>query len=230
MAMISMVNTVCSHCGRDNAVLEAVGEVNQPLKKTNALSFICRSCSGIMVAEVELGPNYRIYSRLLDYCSSYATDINLEGRSGYSNSWGAVRRIYPAAIKHKAPTATPERASKFFIEAKENFERGNYETAVGLARKVIDLTTHSLGVAADISVNNLSARINRLRDNNLLTPDMAAWAHFVRLDGNESVHTDEEFTEKEAKEVLDFTETFLLYAFTLPSMVVSRRSDETPSA
>lgn len=228
MAMISLVDALCSHCMRDNAVLEAVGEVYQPLKKTVALSFICRSCSGVMVAEIDPGGNIASYGGYFKYIHSNPVDIHINGRLGYSNKWGNVRSIYPNASQIKAPEATPERISKFFIEAQENFQRGNFETSVGLARKVIDLATHYLGVSADISVSNLSARINRLRDNSMLTADMADWAHIVRLDGNESVHTDEEFTSKETEEILDFTETFLLYAFTLPSMVTSRRSEASP--
>ncbi len=225
MAMASLINTICSHCGRDNAVLEAIGETYQPLKKTIALSFICRSCSGVMVAEVEPAGGVQTSGGFFKHMHSYQSDIQLDGRSNYGTKWGNVRNIYPKVSSIEAPLATPERIAKFFIEAQENFNRGNFETSVGLARKVIDLATHHLGVSADISVNNLSARINRLRDNNMLTADMADWAHIVRLDGNESVHTDEEFTEQETKEILDFTETFLLYSFTLPSMVLSRRSD-----
>lgn len=227
MAMISLINRVCPHCARDNAVLEAVGEADQPLKGTKALSFICRSCSGITVAEISMGSkiSQHGYSKYFNYRDSNQVDINIEGRIGYDSQWGIVRKVYPVALEHKAPLATPERVSKFFIEAKQNLERGNYETVVGLARKVIDIATHNLGVAADISINNLSARINRLKDNNLLTADMAEWAHIVRLDGNESVHTDEIFTASEAKEILDFTETFLLYSYTLPSMINSRRNN-----
>nr|WP_275348127.1 DUF4145 domain-containing protein [Xenorhabdus bovienii] len=59
-----------------------------------------------------------------------------------------------------------------------------------------------------------------------LTSDMAEWAHIIRLDGNESVHTDEEFTEQKAKSILDFAEMFLMYAFTLPGMVKARRAQE----
>ncbi|WP_128575638.1 hypothetical protein [Photorhabdus temperata] len=52
---------------------------------------------------------------------------------------------------------------------------------------------------------------------------MAQWASIIRLDGNTSVHSDEEFDESEARELLDFVETFLLYAFTLPTMVAANK-------
>lgn len=69
----------------------------------------------------------------------------------------------------------------------------------------------------------LNARINKLKADQTITAEMADWAHIVRLEGNESAHSDEETTKEEAQELIDFTETFLLYAFTLPEMVRIRR-------
>lgn len=56
---------------------------------------------------------------------------------------------------------------------------------------------------------------------------MKNWAHIIRIDSNGAVHSDEEFTQEEAEEILNFTELFLLYAFTLPAMVESRKHTTT---
>ena len=49
---------------------------------------------------------------------------------------------------------------------------------------------------------------------------MKDWAHAIRLDGNEATHEeDEDFTADKAREMKDFTELFLIYAFTLPARI-----------
>ncbi|EJF31722.1 hypothetical protein A936_09018 [Enterobacter sp. Ag1] len=52
-----------------------------------------------------------------------------------------------------------------------------------------------------------------------ITEQMKDWAHIVRIDSNGAVHSDEEFTQYEAEEMIGFTEVFLIYSFSLPEMV-----------
>lgn len=226
MAMISLINIPCPHCLRENAVLEVEGETPQSLKGTFALMAICRSCSGALIAEVE--PRHEILNHsagFFNYAKKTQRDVLLDCRKHYSNEWGQVLRTYPTAIIHEAPDATPERVAKFFVEAKENFERGNYETCGGLCRKVMDLATKQMAVAEDISAWKLQKRIEKLKEKGVITKEMYEWADIVRLDGNEQTHSEDEFDPQSAKAVLAFTETFLLYAFTLPEMVREKRKE-----
>jgi len=56
----------------------------------------------------------------------------------------------------------------------------------------------------------------------MLTPAMAEWADFLRDEGNEATHEEEEeFTPEQAKQMQEFTELFLTYAFTLPGRVAA---------
>ncbi len=216
MGMVSLINLNCPHCLRDNAVLQVEGETIQPLKGTNALMAICRSCSGALIAEVEPGG---LVSRAGGFhaiaMSTTRTDITLDCRLGHGNQWGVVKDYYPKAQTHSAPPSTPDRVSKFFVEAKDNFSRGNYETCGGLCRKVIDLATKSMAQAEDISAWKLQKRIEKLKEKGAITQEMYDWADIIRLDGNEQIHSEDEFDSQSAQAVLDFTETFLLYAFTL---------------
>lgn len=149
----------------------------------------------------------------------------LDCRPSYSSQNGLVQRTYPHADTVKAPDSTPERVGKFFIEAKENFSRGNYETCGSLCRKVIDLATKHMALAEDISAWKLQKRMEQLKAKGAITQEMYDWADIVRLDGNEQTHSEDEFDNHSAKAVLDFTETFLLYAFTLPAMVKAKRAE-----
>lgn len=120
-------------------------------------------------------------------------------------------------------TAPPPRAAKFFIEAKEDFSRGRYETSAMNCRKVIDIATKNLHLKDE---DKLVRRISALRETGLITQEMADWAHIVRIDTNGAVHSDEEFSKEEVDQLLKFTEVFLTYSFTLPAMVSAKRETQ----
>ena len=223
--MVSLVNIPCPHCNRENAVLAVEGETYQSLKGTHALMAICRSCSGGVIAEVHPNAQVARNNGFLNYSKSYQRDMLLDCRPYYSSEFGRVQCTYPVAASFQAPDATPDRVGKFFVEAKENYSRGNYETCGALCRKVIDLATKQMAIAEDISAWKLQKRMEQLKAKGAITQEMFDWADIVRLDGNEQTHSEDEFDSHSAKAVMDFTETFLLYAFTLPAMVQAKRAE-----
>jgi hypothetical protein len=75
---------------------------------------------------------------------------------------------------------------------------------------------------------SLYDRIKQAADAHLITPEMAAWAHDVRLDANDQRHADESVTlpkEADAKRVLDFALALAEFLFVLPARV--RRGRES---
>ena len=69
---------------------------------------------------------------------------------------------------------------------------------------------------------SLYARIDKAKDDHLITADMATWAHQVRLDANEQRHPDEEMplpTDADAKRCADFAVALGDILFVLPSRV-----------
>lgn len=204
----------CPHCLRENALLLAISEYQQTIiKHKYSVAFVCRSCEHLTVAEVydKSGFGFGPIDRAQNYCCV----INIPDEN-YK-----LLDSYPKPSAYSAPENTPEKCAMFFLEAQDNLSRQRYETSVMLCRKVLDIATKTLGVSEGISIDNLSKRVSSLRDKNKITQEMAEWAKIIRLDGNTSVHSDEEFSEQEAREVAHFTETFLLYSFTLPGMVDS---------
>lgn len=212
MAMLS-IDITCPHCLKDNAVKKFVQQT--PLSaRFFSLVFQCQSCFKLLVAEVE-------------------TDItggpaNLANNSTFpvivtNHRNLRVNATYPQAIQIDAPNSTPPRAAKFFIEAKEDFSRGRYETSAMNCRKVIDIATKNLHLKDE---DKLVRRISALRETGLITQEMADWAHIVRIDTNGAVHSDEEFSKEEVDQLLKFTEVFLTYSFTLPAMVSAKRETQ----
>ena len=92
-------------------------------------------------------------------------------------------------------------------------------------RKVLQRTTTSLQPdEVNFRRMTLESRINVLAERHLITPTMGELAHIIRLDGNEASHEEDDvFTQCQAVQIRDFTELFLIYAFTLPARVEAFR-------
>ncbi|WP_182058294.1 DUF4145 domain-containing protein [Pantoea sp. ME81] len=209
MAIITIDET-CPHCIKEHAMFKFIAET--PLRENFfSLAFQCQSCLRLLIAEVARtgtsSPTFHANN------SAFPLIVNK------SNKF-KVTDLYPEAPTIESPNSTPERASKFFIEAKEDFARGRYETSAMNCRKVIDIATKTLHVGAE---DKLVRRISALRQTGLITQEMADWAHIVRIDTNGAVHSDEEFESEEVDQLLKFTEVFLTYAFTLPALVKEKR-------
>ena len=72
----------------------------------------------------------------------------------------------------------------------------------------------------------LHDRINAARDAQLITPEIAAWAHEVRLDANEQRHAEEELPlpgEADAQKTIAFAIALAEYLFVLPSRIEAGR-------
>ncbi|OGB70444.1 MAG: hypothetical protein A2486_07170 [Burkholderiales bacterium RIFOXYC12_FULL_65_23] len=88
-------------------------------------------------------------------------------------------------------------------------------------------------MSPDIEVWKLEKRIDRLATEHRITPELQAWAHELRLDGNEALHGDEDATEEMTEQMHHLCWFLLTYLYTLPSQVEAiraRRSGlETPA-
>jgi hypothetical protein len=69
---------------------------------------------------------------------------------------------------------------------------------------------------------SLYNRIEKAADDHLITKEMAAWAHEVRLDANDQRRADENSslpTQDDAQRAVDFTKAFADFLFVLPAKV-----------
>ncbi len=68
----------------------------------------------------------------------------------------------------------------------------------------------------------LYARIQQARENHLITPEMATWAHQVRMDANDERHVDDAAlipTSDDALKAIAFTKALAELLFVLPTKV-----------
>jgi hypothetical protein len=90
--------------------------------------------------------------------------------------------------------------------------------AVMLAASAVD----SMLKEINYKKGSLYDRIEQAVKDNLITSEMARWAHDVRLDANDQRHADETVglpNTEDAKRVIDFATAFAEYLFVLPAKI-----------
>lgn len=101
--------------------------------------------------------------------------------------------------------------------------------AIMLAASAVDAMLKKKGYKE----GSLYARINAAEKAHLITPDMAAWAHEVRLDANDERHADDAAqlpNETDAKKAIDFALALAEYLFVLPSRIEEGRKKPAPGS
>ena len=76
-----------------------------------------------------------------------------------------------------------------------------------------------------------NTRIKEAEAVHLITPEMALWAHEVRLDSNDQRHADENAplpTREEAEKTIEFAKALAQFLFVLPAMVSRGRGAPGP--
>lgn len=226
MAGFAIYKTRCPHCGAENSAFTSVAQVSADMEKGENSNlwnvfFACNGCNGGVVVKVasnwEAGPH--------GLSRNIVVPGEIYSERGDIGTFVEVTS-YPHPPSHAAPDHVPGGIAAAYIEASENLYRKKFETSQMLSRKALDLATKRLLPG---SRKSLYHRIEELKDAGKITAEMGEWAHIVRDEGNGSVHDEAEVTREDAAELLAFTETFLMYAFTLPGMIERRRQDAVPA-
>ena len=113
-------------------------------------------------------------------------------------------------------SSVPERPREFLRQAQESLHAP--AGAILLAASSVD----AMLKAKKYSAGNLYSRIDQAATDNLITVDMAKWAHQVRLEANDQRHADESVdlpNEEDAKRVIEFTSALAQFLFVLPALV-----------
>ena len=157
---------------------------------------------------------WRVYS-----CARCGGQI-LAGREARS---AIVTEIYPKL--DDIDESIPEKAREYLRQAV-----GSLKTPAGavmLAACAVDAMLKDKGYKD----GSLKSRIDTAAEEHLITADMAAWAHEVRLDANDQRHADEEATlpdEADASRVVTFAQALGTFMFVLPARVARGREEASP--
>jgi hypothetical protein len=113
-------------------------------------------------------------------------------------------------------SAVPEPAKRYLYQAREALHAPDGATM--LAASAVDALLKAKGYAEGW----LYDRINRAAAEHVITEDMAAWAHHVRLEANDPRHADKlrpHATDAEARQTVEFAEALAQFLFVLPARV-----------
>jgi hypothetical protein len=140
---------------------------------------------------------------------------------GLVTAWAEAVNRYALQIFPDARTIAselPERAQNYLRQAIDTLHAPS--GAIMLAASAVDAMLKAKGYKD----GSLYARIDQASNDGLITKDMAAWAHEIRLEANDERHADEEQPlpdEGDASRCVDFAEALGEFLFVLPSRVTT---------
>lgn len=135
----------------------------------------------------------------------------------------------PLEITHTWPAqqhvneAVPVRARTFLEQAIASIHAP--AGAVMLTGSAVDAMLKEKG----LKEGSLYKRIDAASATHLITTEMAAWAHEIRLDANDQRHADEEAElpdEADASKAIEFATALAQFLFVLPARVARGRGKE----
>jgi len=197
----------CPHCHTTNTAFIAYGEFNHPGTQVFTVGLYCAGCYRGIIAEIQNTAGHTP--------CAYNGDID-------SNVHHSVKNWYPQPEETIAPESLPANLKTFFLQAANNIKSNNYDASSMMSRKTLEI---AIKIIAPELTGNLYNRIEKLAENNLITPDLKDWAHIIRDDGNTAAHEEEPMSSETATELLSFVEMFLMYTFTMPGLVATKRHD-----
>jgi hypothetical protein len=195
----------CPHCGVDMPDLRAcVG----PFETIDYLRRNPRS--------------WRVY-----VCARCGGLVTAGGPSGVLGIAGVpeARETYPSQAG--VDESIPAKAREFLRQSMTSLKAP--AGAIMLAASAVDAMLKEKGYKE----GSLNTRIRAAADAHLITEEMAAWAHDVRLDANDQRHADDDAPlpgETDARRALDFALALGTFMFVLPARVARGREDAKPKA
>ncbi|BAP41280.1 putative uncharacterized protein [Pseudomonas sp. StFLB209] len=126
--------------------------------------------------------------------------------------------MWPAA--QSVDEAVPARAKDFLEQAVKSLQAP--AGAVILAASSVDAMLKEKG----LKEGSLYKRIDTAAQQHLITEEMAAWAHEVRLGANDQRHADDDAplpSTEDAQQAIEFVQALAQFLFVLPSRVARAR-------
>jgi len=168
---------------------------------------------GISNTSAHDGGNTRSWANFS--CASCGGVVLAEGSGG---SGGPIHHLYPATAT--LDDVIPTKAREFLRQAIESMHAP--AGAVMLTASSVDAMLKARG----LTDGTLYKRIDEAAARHLITSDMAAWAHEVRLDANDQRHADVDAplpTPADAGRVVAFTRALAEVLFVLPARITRGR-------
>ena len=150
------------------------------------------------------------------FCSTCGGAVAAWGKKMSPADAADVVAFFPPLMEADLDESIPEKPREFLRQAigSRNAPAG----AIMLAASSVDAMLKAKGLVDGV----LNSRINQASEQHLITPDMAAWAHQIRLDANDQRHADVNGglpTSVEAEQTVEFAKALAQFMFVLPARV-----------
>jgi hypothetical protein len=119
--------------------------------------------------------------------------------------------LYPVQRSFN-PEGVPAAVARAYESARRSFRVGLYDPCVIMCRKCLEAVCRELGAKR----GGLKQKLDALASEGKIDQKLASWATGLRIVGNEAAHdVDAEIAPEDARDVIEFTEALLSYAFSL---------------
>ena len=209
VTLTGQISSDCARCGTKSVAFSGRGSYRHTITLADS-----RSPLDILFVLLECG-----------HCGVASLGAFDPNRSDYDNteiihiSGLALLELLPNTRNDETPENISENVEKFYVQGIDNLERKNFDAAGAMFRKTLEQALREISPGGEGTLYN---RIENLPEDRGLTKSMKEWAHEIRKIGNDAAH--DEFNEDEARDLKQFTELFLVYAFTLPEKMRVRRN------
>lgn len=197
MNLQDIVLPLCPHCHKQNVGFISIAYYLRPDGDAVAL-YQCNACHHGVVIETPL----------------YAF--------GDTTNHIDALRIYPEPIDESAPHGTPPDIADRYREAVSALNCGIPRAACMMARNTLEAVAVERGALN----GSLVGKLRYLAEKQIISPILFQWAEEIREFGNAAAHDAERKsspTLDDAADVVNFTEVFLYYVYTLPTRIAEVR-------
>ncbi len=203
------IQLTCPHCHAVKACFAGSGKLSPFREKENLFLELmqCAICHEGIVAKIKHGA--------VDNAQRLSRD---QQPSEYS-----LVDHWPKRLEAEIPTHIPDNVKSYYLQGVDCSSRKSFDAAGAVFRKTLEAALRALPSSGS---GTLAKRIGSLPEEVGVTISMKKWAEEIRLLGNDAVHEEAPFTEKEAAQLQLFTKLFLVYAFTLPGMLSDHKQTE----
>ena len=159
------------------------------------------------------GRHHRLW---FNYACASCGGVVLTVAPGVQNS--DITEMWPTP--QTVADVVPPRAREYLLQAIDSLHAP--VGAVMLTASSVDAMLKDKGYKE----GSLNGRIDQAANDHLITAEMAAWAHEIRLDANDQRHADEDATlpsDADAQKVIDFANALAQFLYVLPARVARGR-------
>jgi hypothetical protein len=156
-------------------------------------------------------------------CESCKAFILVVASKVNHNTSAVLSATYPLGKpKDDVDANVPKEIATDFAEALRSHWGKNYRATVVMCRRALQSS------AIDLKAKDgpLVAQIEDLFEKGKITEPLKDFAHAIRLTGNDGAHPDKDglrdVTEKDADDIIAFTQEFLDHVYVMPAMLKSR--------